>query len=212
MTKDKDFKDVVRERASKTGESYSAARRQLVGKPQSPVWRKSLSTHYVSTLADLEDTLNACPADRWSKSVWVVKQDDPYAWPIKRGLGDNLPDDERLQLQSAFWNVAYHALFHVDYYLSGGWTADTHEPPAPFVGDDHHGNVLPVREYTKDELLAYLEFCRTKAKATFKSLTDEGAEKKVHNGVPFAELLIGNLLHVREHGAQLAMFLSDVAR
>ncbi len=139
-----------------------------------------------------------------------MKRDDPFVWPIERGVGADLPDDDRLQLQSAFWNIAYHAIFHIDYYLSGGWSDHSHEPPEPFLGDDHHGNVLPVREYTRDELLAYLGFCRTKAATTFKELTDERAEKRIHNGQPFAELLIGNLLHTREHQAQLAMFLSDV--
>jgi hypothetical protein len=210
VTKDKDFKDVVRERASKTGESYAAARRQLEGRPRSTVWRKSLSTQYVAVIADFEDTLKKCPDDRWGGSVWVVKRDDPFAWPINRGVGEGLPDDERLQLQSAFWNIAYHAIFHVDYYLSGGWSGDSHAPPEPFRGDDHHGNVLPWRAYTRDELLTYLAFCRNKAKSTLKDLSDEGAEKKVHQGQPFAELLIGNLLHAREHQAQLAMFLSDV--
>ena len=32
MTEDRDFKDLVRRRAAKTGESYQAARRQLEGK------------------------------------------------------------------------------------------------------------------------------------------------------------------------------------
>ena len=32
MTEDRDFKDVVRKRAAKTGESYQAARRQLQGR------------------------------------------------------------------------------------------------------------------------------------------------------------------------------------
>jgi hypothetical protein len=210
VTKDKDFKDVVRERAAKTGESYAAARRQLEGKPRSSVWRKSLSTQYVSVIADFEDTLRRCPDDRWSRSLWVVKRSDPFAWPIHRGVGEDLPEDERLQLQAAFWNVAYHAIFHIDYYLSGGWSGDSHAPPEPFRGDDHYGNVLPAREYTRTELLDYLGFCREKAKSTLGSLTDEGAEKKVHQGQPFAELLIGSLLHAREHQAQLALFLSDV--
>lgn len=209
MTKDKDFKDVVRKRAAKTGESYAAARRQLEGKPKQSIWTKSLAAQYTSVISDLEESLRRCPDDRWARSLWMVKRTDPYAWPIHRGLGEDLPKDERLQLQSAFWNVAYHAIFHIDFYLSGGWSGQSHEPPEPFRGEDHYGNVLPWREYTAAELLDYLAFCRDKAAAMLQSLTDEEAERAVHDGQPFAQLLIGNLLHAREHGAQLAMALSD---
>src|SRR5207245_2878832 len=100
VTKDKDVKDVVRARAAKTGESSAATRRQLERKPRSTVWQKSLLTQYRRVLSAFEDTLKRCPDDRWSKSLWVVKQDDPGAWP-ESGLGADLPDDERLQLQSA---------------------------------------------------------------------------------------------------------------
>lgn len=174
------------------------------------VWQKSLLTHYRRLLSEFEETLKRCPDDRWSKSLWVAKQDDPGAWPIERGLGADLPDDERLQLQSAFWNIAYHAIFFIDYDLSGGWSAESFDPPAPFREDDHYGNVLPARQYTRDELLAYLKFCRTKAAKTLNALTDDGAEKKLHKGQPVAGHLIGNLVHAKEHQAQLAMFLSDV--
>ena len=72
--------------------------------------------------------------------------------------------------------------------------------------------MLPPRQYSKDELLAYLEHCRQKSRVTIDALTDERARqvcKFPWGELCFAELLIDNLRHVQEHGAQLSMFLGQ---
>lgn len=169
-------------------------------------WRTSLARKYAEEIDSLERALKDCPDDLWERSIWEVKREDPWVWPIKRGMGDGLPDNQRMQIHSALWNVAYHTLFFLDFYLSGG--ISPYEPPAPFRLDDHGGNALPVRMYTRSELLSYLDHSRETARSTLETLTDEQAERPVRRGQPFADLLLHNLLHVREHVAQINLFLS----
>jgi hypothetical protein len=106
--------------------------------------------------------------------------------------------------------VAYHTLFWVDLYLGG--SDEGFQPPAPFTTSELDARVLPPRQYNTDELLVYLEHCRRKCRETIDGLTDERARqvcKFPWGELCFAELLIDNLRHVQEHGAQLSMFLGQ---
>jgi hypothetical protein len=170
------------------------------------VWRASLARKCAEEIDSLERALKDCPDDLWEESVWEVKKEDPWVWPINRGMGEGLPDDQRLQIQSALWNVAYHTLFFLDLYLWDG--TSQYEPPAPFREDDHQGNALPARMYTRSELLSYVDHNRNKARSVLESLTDEQAERPVRRGQPFGDLLLHNLLHAREHATQINLFLS----
>lgn len=171
-------------------------------------WRTSLARKYADEIDSLERALKDCPDALWGESIWEVKKDEPWVWPINRGMGEGLPDDERIRIHSAFWNVAYHTLFFLDLYLSGG--DSSYEPPQPFREEDHQGNSLPVRMYTRDELLSYVEYNKQKARRVLEPLTDEQAERPVsrRRGEPFADLLLHNLLHAREHTTQINLFLS----
>ena len=74
--------------------------------------------------------------------------------------------------------------------------------------------MLPDRIYQSEELLEYLKHCREKSRGIVKDLSDEQASRlcKFSWGeVPFAELLLDNMRHVQEHGAQLRMFLGQQA-
>jgi hypothetical protein len=116
---------------------------------------------------------------------------------------------------SAFWYVAYHTLFWLDFYLSG--SADGFMPPAP--GDLNEldaSGVLPEHLFTRDELLTYLGYCRQKCWETIEGLTDEKAQQMCYftwakDGISFVELQMDNMRHVQEHGAQLNMFLGQQA-
>jgi hypothetical protein len=186
------------------------------------VWSASLDRAYEAAIDMLEHALRACPEELWLASLWEVKRDDPgpgrggrSAWPVERGLGEGLADDERIQVHSAFWYTAYHVVFFLDYYLSGGDNPylDRDDapfaPPPPFRGDDHDSTALPVRVYTRDELLNYLEYCRRKARTTMEMLMDEEAAKPARRGLPFVDILLHNLIHVAETAGQLNMFLGQ---
>jgi hypothetical protein len=152
------------------------------------MWKEILWRQFGAALDMFENALNECSPELWGKRMWVQYAEF-----------------------SEFWYVAYHTLFWVDLYLSG--TDEGFQPPAPFtLGELDPAGVLPPRQYSKDELLAYLVHCREKSRATIGALTDERARqvcKFPWGELCFAELLIDNLRHVQEHGAQLRMFLGQ---
>ena len=65
-----------------------------------------------------------------------------------------------------------------------------------------------------DKLLGYLHYCRRRCQETIGALSNEQAYRLCRfpwGELPFAELLLYNLRHVQEHGAQLLMFLGQQA-
>jgi hypothetical protein len=177
------------------------------------IWKVSLGRAYERAIDSLAQALCDCPDGLWDASLWEVRKEQPFVWPVRTvdgTHGDEASQERLLQVYSAFWNVAYHALFHLDFYLSGAVLP--FDPPAPFREDEHRANVVPNRAYTRSELQDYLAYNRQKARATFAALTDEQAASPLppdsqHAGRPFADLLLLNLLHVQEHAAQMGLFL-----
>jgi hypothetical protein len=158
------------------------------------LWRPIIWQQFGAAIDMLDNALVACPDELWQAGLW----DDESAPP---GL-------------SEFWYVAYHTLFWLDLYLSG--SVEGFAPPAPFTLDElDPAGLLPERVYTKDELRSYLEHTRTKCQATIAALTDEQARRPCRIGrgeVSFAELLLYNMRHVQEHGAQLNLLLGQKTR
>jgi hypothetical protein len=173
-------------------------------------WLKTSLTHLYNDQIDvLETALRDCPDDLWTASVWEVRRTDRHAWPIVRGMGADLAGDQRLQLHSAFCNVAYHVLFFLDHYLGGGLGHP--QPPEPFRGDEQDAHVLPHRVYTRAELLEYLDHCRRKAQAVLAGLTGDALDRPARIGRPFGDLLLNNLIQLNEHTTQLNLFLNQKA-
>jgi hypothetical protein len=145
-------------------------------------WRTVLWKQFGASIDMLDNALLACPDDLWS---------------------------DRSQ-EPEFWYVVYHTLFWLDLYLSG--SVEGFAPPAPFTLDElDPAGLLPERPYTKEELRSYLDHCRRKCQATIEALTDEKAGQR--SGVSFLdnflELLLYNMRHVQEHGAQLSLILGQ---
>jgi hypothetical protein len=157
------------------------------------IWEKVLWSQFGATIDMFANALRACPDDLWTATMWK----DPAA---EAGF-------------SEFWYIAYHTLFWLDLYLTG--SVEDFSPPAPYNLDElDPSGVLPARIYTRDELLTYLEHCRQKCHSTIEKLTYEEVHRKCTftwslDGLSFAELLIDNMRHVQEHGAQLNMFLGQ---
>jgi len=176
------------------------------------IWRNTLLRKYGNLVDLLETHSRDCPAELWEESIWPVTKDQPWVWPIKR-FGEKAYPDEAAQLAllptiSAYWNVMYHAVFHLDFYLSGGGLP--YRPPKPFREEEHRPSTVPARTYTPDELLAYLAHCGTKAKQVIGGLTDEAAAAiSPRSGGTFLDLLFHNLLHATEHAGQLGLFLGQ---
>lgn len=158
-----------------------------------PFYPSIIGRQLEASINMFEKVLNDCPDPLWTASLW----EDTSAPP---GLAD-------------FWYLAYHTLFWLDLYLSGAVEGFT--PPAPFtLAELDPAGLLPERIYTRAELLSYLEACRQKARAITNNLTDDQAQRLCRfpwGELPFAELLLDNMRHVQEHGAQLRMFLGQQA-
>src|SRR5512137_213228 len=96
----------------------------------------------------LENALRACPESLWS-------------------------DRTR---QPEFSYTVFHTLFWLDLYLSGA--VEGFAPPALFTLDElDPAGVLPPRQYTRDELRAYLAASREKCRATIEELDDAAASR-----------------------------------
>jgi uncharacterized damage-inducible protein DinB len=154
-------------------------------------WRGSPWQQFGATLDMFGQAMDECPDELWQSRMWGERSDRPEL--------------------SELWYVAYHTLFWLDLYLSG--EVGTFTPPAPFgLSELDPAGALPERSYTKSELQTYLAYCRQKCSATIDALTDEQAGRRLSFGwgdMAFAELLLYNMRHVQEHGAQLRMYLGQ---
>ena len=156
------------------------------------MWRTVVGSQFEVAIEMLGSAVRDCPDELWEESLW---------------------EDKSLPGFSEFWYVAYHAMFWLDLYLSG--SSEGFAPPAPFTLDElDPAGVLPPRVYTRDELESYLAHSFEKCRATIKNLTDEQAQRTHRIGserreIRFAELILYNMGHVREHAAQLSMFLGQ---
>lgn len=108
-----------------------------------------------------------------------------------------------------FWYTTYHTIFFLDYYCSSNPV--NFAPPRPFgFSEFDPAGILPEREYSKKELLEYLEFARKKYFDLLAGLTDEKANKhfiKQFSDYTMMEMLIYNLRHVQHHVGQLNLVL-----
>ncbi len=158
------------------------------------IWKVVIWNQFGAAIDMLDDALKACPEALWTKRMW---------------------NDPNIPASSEFWYVAYHTLFWLDLYLSGA--VDGFTPPPPFNLDEvDMSGVLPERVYTCEELHSYQAHCREKCRQTLETLTDDQAHRLCYftwrkDGLTFAELLLDNMRHVQEHGAQLHMFLGQQA-
>ncbi len=137
------------------------------------------------------NALKACPDELWLAELWEHPGEKPeYA---------------------QFWYLAYHTLFWLDLYLSG--QVEGFSPPEPYTLDElNPAGLVPDRPYSKEELLEYLSYGREKCQAVIAELTDEKAYRNCKFGRrehSFVELLLYNMRHVQEHGAQMNLFLGQ---
>lgn len=156
-----------------------------------PFCKSIIGRQFEASIRMFEDVVRRCPDSLWTKSLWVDGSMPP-------GFAD-------------FWYVVFHTLFWLDLYLSGA--VEGFVPPAPFtlVELDPAG-VLPERVYDRAELLAYIDHCLRKNRTVIDEMTEDQAQRLCSfpwGEVPFAELLLDNMRHVQEHGAQLRMFLGQ---
>src|SRR5512138_934085 len=154
-----------------------------------------LYRQFAASIDMLAEALRDCPDDLWTRPLW---SDQPGQF-VDQGF-------------SAFWRVAYHALFWLDLYLYGA--EEGFAPPEPFDLVEMEPDGAPPRTYSRAELLAYLDDCRSKCRLLIQGMTTAQASRLCRfpwGEVTFAELQLYNMRHVQEHGAQLRMFIGQQA-
>ena len=143
-------------------------------------WKNLIWRQFGAAIDMLENAIKACPDKVW---------------------GDLSPQ--------AFWYIAYHTIFFLDYYLSESEKGFT--PPSPFtLSELDPSGLLPDRVYTSAELLAYLNHGRNKCRAVIAGMTDARAHQDCgfeRRNMSIAELLIYAMRHVQHHAAQLNLIL-----
>ena len=153
------------------------------------VWKTIIWRQFGAAIDMLENAICACPDEVWS---------DPSKRPewVSKGV-------------PGYWYVAYHAIFFLDFDLSG--SEKGFMPPAPFTLDElDPAGLLPERPYTKDELLTYLAHGRAKCRAFIEALTEDDARMRCvfeRRDMSVAELLLHSMRHVQHHTAQLNLIL-----
>ncbi|GJM41796.1 MAG: hypothetical protein DHS20C20_20780 [Ardenticatenaceae bacterium] len=155
-------------------------------------WNKIIWNQFGAAIDMLDDAIQACPDALWQARLYNEREVQPEF--------------------AEFWYLAYHALFWLDFYLSE--TAVNFAPPAPFNLSELEAGLLPERVFTKDELLGYLGYGRTKCQNRIEATTDFTAPQRVRTDWPemsIGEMLLYNMRHVQEHAAQLSLFLGQQA-
>ncbi|HUS14335.1 MAG TPA: DinB family protein [Chloroflexia bacterium] len=166
------------------------------------LWTSALWRQYGAAIDMLDNALAACPPALWTGRLWTVRAE----------ARDQAPPPPEL---SAFWYLAYHTIFWLDFYLTAAPEGEF-APPAPYtLSELDPDGAIPDRVYTPEELRAYLAATRRRIHATLTALTDEQAARPIRYpwgrglALPYLELQIYNLRHVQEHGAQLSLFLGQ---
>jgi hypothetical protein len=145
---------------------------------------------------------------KWKATTW--SQFGAAIDTLKRAI-EMCPDDLWYDAtrHHQFWYMAHHAIFWLDFYLTG--SDEDFRPPEPFGLEElDPAGVIPDPPYTKAELMTYLQYARGKCRETIESMTEEKASGQFQMGrvkLSVAELLLYNLRHVQHHAAQMVLIL-----
>ena len=128
------------------------------------------------------------------------------------------PDDLLVSNRRFFYTV-YHTLVFLDLYLTNP-PNNFSSPLAYTIQEDPNiprgalDDVVPDRQYSKHELLGYLQTCREKCRKVIIGLTEDLSERWIEDdgsehprNYAMFELLMYNMRHVQHHTAQLYMML-----
>jgi hypothetical protein len=143
----------------------------------------------------MEAALADCPGELWETDLWP--DEAPTGPTLHGGLHGSAP-----------WFLGYHALLTLDYDLAA--ELEPWEPPRPF---DENTYAFPNRVFTKDELLGYLDYCRSRVSQTLDGLTEAAAARQLpdthrYHGMLYGVIVGGIPLHVVEHASQIRQFIT----
>ncbi|MGC3946453.1 MAG: DinB family protein [Chryseolinea sp.] len=123
--------------------------------------------------------------------------------------------DAKWEHPRRFFDMAYHTLFFLDYYLTN--PPEAFAPPLSYillkeVPEDRIDDIFPERLFTKPEMLDFLEACRRKCHDVISGITEDTIqtrwiEQDSSRNYLMIELLMYNMRHVQHHAAQMNMML-----
>ena len=156
--------------------------------------RQILKSQYHAALAMLREAVERCPDDLWTSPAHL----------------------------NPCWQVAYHALFFTHLYAQTDEAAfrpwvhhQAHvQYPDGIPGPPDPASSLPLvaDPYTKEQVLAYWEFCDAMIDGAVDAMHIGAAESGFSwYPVPKLEHQMVNLRHIQHHTAQLAGRLRDAA-
>lgn len=149
--------------------------------------RDMLERQYRAALDMHRSAVDQCPAELWADGEHV----------------------------NAFWQIAYHALFFTHLYLMphaddydpwpGHQTNVQHEDGLTGEGDPESSAPLLPRPYTREEVLAYWDFCDVRLGEWLDSI-DLASSASGFYWYPVSKLehQLVNIRHLQHHTAQLA--------
>jgi uncharacterized damage-inducible protein DinB len=146
--------------------------------------RRILTGQFEAALCMMNDCLTKCPPEHWD------------------GIVGKYP----------FWHVAYHTLCFTDLYLSRDKESFEFRDVHP-CGWKEFDAEYPSRRFEQDELIAYLQICRSKAVETLANETPESLEGPSGFSwlsISRGELHLYNIRHVQHHTGQLSAYLRKV--
>ena len=165
-----------------------------VGGQMAGVFRQSLRENFDHALRQLAEAIRDCPLDLWEADLWA--DEAPTTTDGRGAIRGSAP-----------WLLAHHALVCMDYDLAGEF--ERWNPPPP-IGDSILGPD-PTRVFSREDLLRYLDHCRSRVGNTLTAMTETAAGRPVpaphrYQGVVFG-VLVGSIPpHVVEHAAQIRQF------
>jgi hypothetical protein len=144
--------------------------------------KRIIQSQYFAALAMLKQAIDKCP-----QTLWDAAED-----------------------KNRFWHVAYHALFYTHLYLQDAvkdfqpWK--NHRDQYQFMGQvpwPPHDPPKIGEPYTREQVLAYLDFVRQQVQERVPALDLEAASG--FEWLPFGklELQFYNLRHLQQHTAEL---------
>jgi hypothetical protein len=147
-------------------------------------FRKPISSQYLAALAMLKQAILACPDALWTQQ------------------------DER----TAFWRIAYHALFYTHLYAQ-----ESEETFRPWPGEraayrmDAPPSTSPAEYASKDVVLDYLAFCQDQVVANVATMRLEGPSG--FDWLPFTkfEAQLYSIRHIQQHAGELMERLGPLA-
>jgi len=149
-------------------------------------WNDVLLAQLDATITTLGNAIRACPERTWEAPCGGM----------------------------AFWHAAFHTLFWLDVYSDE--SLDAFEAPEAFGRSEFEEGAVPPRTFAKEELLAYLEHGRAKARGRVEGLTDADLARSsgfpwlARRGISVVETVLYDLRHVQHHAAQLNLVLRQV--